>query len=122
MGYPQITQIGADYFPDVNLRISAKSADFWFYLESGKGIIPLKRITGISGFFRRNVFYMREFYLLYRDDQRVQPLVAQIGWTHNLMIFLRCEEDLSADYADERRLKSGLSNLRESADIKALEA
>ena len=35
---------------------------------------------GISGFSRRNVFYMREFYLLYRDDKRVQPLVAQIGW------------------------------------------
>lgn len=28
---------------------------------------------GISGFARRNVFYMREFYLLYRDDERVQP-------------------------------------------------
>lgn len=44
---------------------------------------------GISGFSRRNVFYMREFYLLYRDDERVQPLVAQIGWTHNLVIFQR---------------------------------
>ena len=41
---------------------------------------------GISGFSRRNVFYMREFYLLYRDDERVQPLVAQIGWSHNLVI------------------------------------
>ncbi len=49
---------------------------------------------GISGFSRRNVFYMREFYLLYRDDQRVQPLVAQIGWTHNLAIFQRCKDPL----------------------------
>jgi len=40
---------------------------------------------GIAGFSRRNVFYMREFYLLYRDDPRVQPLVAQIGWSHNLV-------------------------------------
>ncbi|MDD3695384.1 MAG: DUF1016 N-terminal domain-containing protein [Lentisphaeria bacterium] len=30
----------------------------------------------ISGFSRHNVFYMREFYLLYRDNKRVQPLVA----------------------------------------------
>jgi hypothetical protein len=29
---------------------------------------------GIGGFSRRNVFYMREFYLLYRHDERVQPL------------------------------------------------
>lgn len=46
---------------------------------------------GISGFSRRNVFYMREFYLLYRDDERVQPLVAQIGWSHNLVILQRCK-------------------------------
>jgi hypothetical protein len=28
----------------------------------------------------------REFYLLYCHDAQVQPLVAQIGWTHNLII------------------------------------
>lgn len=31
---------------------------------------------GISGFSRRNVFCMREFYLLYRDDKGVQPVIA----------------------------------------------
>jgi hypothetical protein len=41
---------------------------------------------GINGFSRRNVFYMREFYLLYRDDERVQPLVAQS--TRDLWLFL----------------------------------
>ena len=41
---------------------------------------------GISGFSRRNLFYVREFYLLFHDDERVQPLVAQIGWSHNLSI------------------------------------
>ena len=29
---------------------------------------------------------MREFYLLYHEDERVQPLVAQIGWSYNLAI------------------------------------
>ena len=53
---------------------------------------------GISGFSRRNVFYMREFYMLYRDDERVQPLVAQIGWTHNLVIFQRCKEPLEREF------------------------
>ena len=32
----------------------------------------------------------REFYLLYCYDVRVQLLVAQIGWTYNLMIFQCC--------------------------------
>ena len=32
----------------------------------------------------------REFYLLYCDDERVQPLVAQIDWTRNLIILQHC--------------------------------
>jgi hypothetical protein len=31
-----------------------------------------------------NIFYMREFFLAYRDQPKVQPLVAQSGWSHNL--------------------------------------
>jgi len=46
----------------------------------------------VSGFSRRNVFYIREFYLAYRDLPKVQPLVAQIGWTHNLIVLQRCHE------------------------------
>ena len=64
---------------------------------------------GISGFSRRNVFYMREFYLLYRDDERVQPLVAQIGWTHNLVIFQRCKEPLEREFYIRMTRKFGWS-------------
>ncbi|MFZ0134285.1 MAG: DUF1016 N-terminal domain-containing protein [Desulfobacterales bacterium] len=42
-----------------------------------------RNFAGITGFFRRNVTYLREYYPLYRDDERVQPPVAQLGWTHN---------------------------------------
>jgi len=64
---------------------------------------------GISGFSRRNVFYMREFYLLYRDDKRVQPLVAQIGWTHNLVIFQRCKDPLEREFYIRMTRKFGWS-------------
>lgn len=53
---------------------------------------------GISGFSRRNMFYMREFYTIYRDDRKVQPLVAQIGWTHNLIILQRCKDPLEREF------------------------
>jgi hypothetical protein len=49
---------------------------------------------GVGGFSRRHVFYMREFYLAYRNLPKVQPLVAQIGWTHNLIVLQRCREPL----------------------------
>ena len=41
-----------------------------------------QEFPGVSGYSRRNVFYMREFYFAYCDLPKVQPLVAQIGWTH----------------------------------------
>ena len=37
-----------------------------------------REFPGMAGFSRRNIFYMREFYTLYRDNPKVQPLVAQM--------------------------------------------
>ena len=48
--------------------------------------------------FRRNVFYMREFYIAYRDLPKVQPLVAQIGWTQNLIVLQRCRDPLEREF------------------------
>lgn len=42
---------------------------------------------GLSGFTRRNLFRMRQFYETYRGDEKVSPLVTQLPWTHNLIIF-----------------------------------
>jgi len=66
-------------------------------------------LPGISGFSRRNVFYMREFYLLYRDDAKVQPLVAQIGWAHNLAIMSRCKDPLEREFYLRMTRKFGWS-------------
>ena len=42
----------------------------------------------IKGFSRRNLFYMKRFYLFYKSDsEKVQQLVAQIPWGHNIRIF-----------------------------------
>jgi predicted nuclease of restriction endonuclease-like (RecB) superfamily len=68
-----------------------------------------KEFPGIAGFSRRNIFYMREFFLLYSDDERVQPLVAQIGWTHNLVIFQRCKDPLQREFYIRMTRKFGWS-------------
>ena len=75
-------------------------------IDSTHGDAVVERLTrdlqaefpGLAGFSRRNVFYMREFYLLYRDLPKVQPLVAQIGWTQNLTILQRCKEPLEREF------------------------
>ncbi|SFL66458.1 Predicted nuclease of restriction endonuclease-like (RecB) superfamily, DUF1016 family [Desulfomicrobium norvegicum] len=64
---------------------------------------------GISGFSRRNIFYMREFYILYHNDDRVQPLVAQIGWSHNLAILQRCKDALEREFYIRMTRKFGWS-------------
>ena len=68
-----------------------------------------KEFPGIKGFSRRNVYYMRDFYLSYRDYQRVQPLVAQIGWTHNIIILERCKDMLEREFYIRMTRKFGWS-------------
>ncbi len=42
----------------------------------------------LAGFSRRNLFYMKSFYSFYKKDfEKVQQLVAQIPWGHNIVIF-----------------------------------
>jgi len=64
---------------------------------------------GIKGFSRRNVFYMREFYLTYQSLTKVQPLVARIGWTHNLTIMQRCNDPLEREFYIRMTRKFGWS-------------
>jgi predicted nuclease of restriction endonuclease-like (RecB) superfamily len=40
---------------------------------------------GIGGFSEQNLWYMRRFYNEYRGNERLQPLVGEISWTHNLI-------------------------------------
>ncbi|KAF3885819.1 MULTISPECIES: PDDEXK nuclease domain-containing protein [Nostocales] len=53
---------------------------------------------GISGFSARNIWNMRSFYVTYSQNEKLQPLVAQIGWTHNLVILEKCKDDLEREF------------------------
>ncbi|WP_349244718.1 PDDEXK nuclease domain-containing protein [Anaerobaca lacustris] len=64
---------------------------------------------GMGGFSRRNIFYMREFYTVYRGNRKVQPLVAQIAWTHNLVIIQRCKDPLEREFYIRMTRKFGWS-------------
>ncbi len=53
---------------------------------------------GMSGFSVRNIWNMRSFYISYNQNQKLQPLVAEIGWTHNLLIMEKCKDDLEREF------------------------
>ncbi len=68
-----------------------------------------RAFPGMAGFSRRNIFYMREFYTLYHGNRKVQPLVAQIAWTHNLVIIQRCKDPLEREFYIRMTRKFGWS-------------
>lgn len=81
------TELVALYW-EIGRYISAK-------LESavwGEGVVErlaehlARMLPGQRGFTRRNLFRMRQFYDVYRGDEKVTPLVTQLPWTHNLII------------------------------------
>ena len=53
---------------------------------------------GMQGFSERNIWYMRNFYLCYGKKSKLQPLVAEIGWTHNLIVMEKCEDYLEREF------------------------
>ncbi len=53
---------------------------------------------GISGFSTRNIWRMRDFYLTYHADEKLSPLVAEIAWTHNLVIMEKCKDSLEREF------------------------
>src|SRR5688572_2242665 len=53
---------------------------------------------GVGGFSVRNIWNMRDFYLTYSASEKLQPLAAEIGWTHNLLIMRSCKDDLEREF------------------------
>ena len=57
-----------------------------------------QEFPGIAGFSARNIWYMRRFYLCYQENPKLQPMVAEIGWSHNLIILDKCKDDLQREF------------------------
>jgi len=90
----------------IKASLSANAELIELYWDIGKDIFEKQEIKGwgnsivenlskdlklefpnIKGFSRRNLFYMKKFYSFYKSDfEKVQQLVAQIPWGHNILI------------------------------------
>lgn len=53
---------------------------------------------GIGGLSASNLWRMKVFYEAYEGNEKLAPLVREIGWTHNLIIFERCKDDLQREF------------------------
>ncbi len=90
----------------IKAALSANSELIKLYWGIGKDIFEKQEIKGwgnsivenlskdlkaefpnMKGFSRRNIFYMKKFYSFYKSNfEKVQRLVAQIPWGHNILI------------------------------------
>jgi predicted nuclease of restriction endonuclease-like (RecB) superfamily len=52
----------------------------------------------MTGYSAANLWRMRQFYEVYRDQPKLAPLVRELSWTHNLLIMSRCKRDEEREF------------------------
>jgi predicted nuclease of restriction endonuclease-like (RecB) superfamily len=57
-----------------------------------------QEFPGIQGFSARSIRYMRDFYVTYNSSQKLPPLAAEIGWSHNRVILDKCKDELEREF------------------------
>lgn len=61
--------------------------------------VDLRRdFPGMAGFSPQNLWYMRQFYLEYRSDSKLQPLVGEISWSKHLVIMGKCKNSSEREF------------------------
>ena len=53
---------------------------------------------GVRGYSAQNLWYMRQFFLEYHENVKLQPLVGEISWAKNLVIMGRCKDPLEREF------------------------
>lgn len=64
---------------------------------------------GVRGFSARNIWNMKSFYEFYKENEKLQPLVAEIGWTQNCIIIEKCKDDRQKEYYLKKTKQLGWS-------------
>ncbi len=57
-----------------------------------------KEFPNVDGLSSRNLWLMKQFYETYHKNEILQPLVAEIGWSHNIQIMSKCKDDLQREF------------------------
>ena len=61
--------------------------------------IDLKQtFNSLNGYSSQNLWYMRQFYLEYKDSKKLQQLVGEIPWGQNILIFSKVKDLKEREY------------------------
>ena len=80
-------------YRDIGKYISEKSKDAKYGEKFVDGLADFfaQNYPELKGFTRRGLYRMKQFYELYKDDEKVSPLVTQLSWTNHLQIMSACK-------------------------------
>ncbi len=65
--------------------------------------------SGIRGFSARNIWRMKTFYEVYNNNEKLTPLVAEIGWVQNCLIIEKCKDYIQKEYYLRKTKQMGWS-------------
>lgn len=113
--------------------LSANSEVIMLYWEIGKEMYEKQEVQGwghsvvdnlekdlsaefpdSKGFSRRNLFYMKGFYSFYKSCfEKVQQLIAQIPWGHNILIYSKSKTIEEASFYLSETIENNWSRSRQ---------
>jgi predicted nuclease of restriction endonuclease-like (RecB) superfamily len=98
--YSQINTSLIELYWDIGKIISSKvDAQDW-----GKGVVTQlakyieSHSSEIKGFSDKNLWRMKQFYETYRENEKLAPLVRELPWTQNFIVFSRCKSDEEREF------------------------
>ncbi|MFL9484539.1 YhcG family protein [Chitinophagaceae bacterium LWZ2-11] len=68
-----------------------------------------KEFPGTGGFSSDNLWRMRKFYLKYSMNEKLAPMVQEIGWSHNVLVMEKCKDDLELEFYIKMTIQFGWS-------------
>ncbi len=104
------TELIALYWDIGKMIVERQKGETW-----GRGVVEKlakdiqEEFPGIKGYSIQNLWYMRQFYKLYKDNPKLQPMVGEIGWTHNLIIMSKCKDNSQREFYIRQTKKMGWS-------------
>lgn len=98
--FAQINTALIDLYWQLGQIISHKvSTEAW-----GKGVVTdlaafiAQQDPDLKGFSDKNLWRMKQFFETYQADEKLSPLLRELPWTHNTIIFSRCKTAEEREY------------------------
>lgn len=104
------TELVGLYWDIGRLLVERQAGDTW-----GKGVVQQlaadlqQAFPGVGGFSASNLWRMRAFFEAYQGQEKLAPLVREVGWSHNLVILERCSDALQREFYLRMTRKLGWS-------------